>query len=75
MKKTFGHVNKYHSHPKHIEDLCWSFNTNILPYIVNHNTGSPNSKANNDQVSHNMFDLVIKPQSSCMGANKQQSTS
>ena len=28
-EKAFGHAAKYHVHPKHLEEVCWSLNKKI----------------------------------------------
>ena len=60
MKKTFGCAAKYHTHLRHIKDMCCLLNPNTLLNIWDHNTGSPIVTANNDQVTCNTSDSAIK---------------
>ena len=69
-KKAFGHAAKYCGHLKHIEDLHWSFNSNVLPDIQDHNTRPLSSTTNNDQNNH-MSSPATKSKSPYAGTVKQ----
>ena len=71
-KKAFGHAAKYYAQIMH--DLQESLNPNILPDIIDHQTGSPGSTVSDDQVIHDMSDPAAKAQSSNAGADTQQPT-
>ena len=63
-------AGKHHAHPRHVNNLHWALNPNVLPDIWDYNSGSPSSTVNNDQIAYNMSDLATKPQSSFSGADK-----
>ena len=69
--KTFGCAAKYHAHPKHLEDLHLSLNSNALPDIQDPNTGYPCSTTNIDQISHNMSVPATLLQGSHTGTYEQ----
>ena len=48
--KAYAHSAKYCAHLKHLEDLHWSFNKNILPVISDYNTRSPSSTTDIDKL-------------------------
>ena len=75
MEKLFGQGARYCTHPKHIKDLCWSLNPNVLLVIQEHNIGFSGLTLNNDQITHNMSDQAIKPQSSYAEGSQQQGKS
>ena len=63
-EKAFGCAVKCCAHPKHMKDLYWLFNPNLLPNTWDLNTGSLSLTINNDQVTSNMSDPAIEPQNS-----------
>ena len=57
---AFGCAAKYNAHQKHLEDLHWSLNSNVLLDIQDHITGFPSSRTDTDQITHNMSGPTTK---------------
>ena len=73
--KAFGYKTKYCAHPKHLEDLHWSLNKNILSYNQDHNTSYPSSTTVIIQATCDKLDLTSKSQSSDQQPHISESSS